>query len=57
MHGGETHAPEWHAHDHAAKPTPREAGVSLLRLSAGRRIAIALIAVILIWCGVWWALS
>ena len=43
-------------HDHAAKPAPREAGVSLLRLSAGRRIAVALIAVVLIW---WlrWALS
>ena len=57
MHGGETHAPELHAHDHSAPPVRREAGVSLLRLSAGRRLAVALIAVVLIWCGVYWALS
>ena len=57
MHGGETHAPEIHAHDHVAPPRRREAEVSLLRLSAGRRIAITLGAVVLIWCGVYWALS
>jgi hypothetical protein len=44
-----------HAHTHAA--APRESGFSLLRLSAARRIGLALVAVTLLWGGVFWALS
>ena len=57
MHGGETRRRNGMRMIMPQSPRPREAGVSLLRLSAGRRIAVALIAVVLIWCGVWWALS
>jgi len=45
-----------HGHTHAPAP-PREAGFSLLRLSAARRIGLALIVVALLWGGVLWALS
>jgi hypothetical protein len=43
-------------HLHAA-PARREAGVSLLRLSVAQRLGFVLIAVALIWAGVYWALS
>jgi hypothetical protein len=46
-----------HAHSHAPAAPPREAGFSLLRLSAAQRIGLALIAVALLWGGVFWALS
>jgi hypothetical protein len=48
-----------HAHEHAA-PNPRArqyAGFSLLRVSAVQRVAIVVFALILIWSGVYWALS
>jgi hypothetical protein len=57
MHAAETHG---HGHDHGhshAGPAPREAGVSLLRLSVVQRLGFVLVAVALIWGGVWWALS
>jgi len=52
-------ASESHGHAHARghAPTPREAGFSLLRLSAAQRIGFALIVVALLWGGVIWALS
>ena len=48
-----------HAHDHAVR-APRvrqEAGFSLLRVSAAQRVGIVALALVLIWGGVWWALS
>lgn len=48
MHGG---------HDHAALRVRRDAGFSLLRLSAAQRFGIVLFALILLWGGVYWALS
>jgi hypothetical protein len=47
-----------HKHAHSHTPAPlREAGFSLLRLSAAQRIGLALVAVALLWGGVFWALS
>jgi hypothetical protein len=47
-----------HAHAPARAPSPpREAGFSLLRLSAARRLGLALVVVALLWGGVLWALS
>lgn len=67
MHGAETHAPirgdgagHGHGHDHGhhhAAPARREAGISLLRLSVPQRLGFVIVAVALIWGGVYWALS
>jgi len=46
-----------HAHSHAHAAPPREAGFSLLRLSALQRIGLALVIVTLLWGGVLWALT
>jgi hypothetical protein len=46
-----------HTHDHAAAPVRHEAGFSLLRLAVGQRLAIVLAALVLLWSGVYWALS
>lgn len=46
-----------HTHSHSHAPAPREAGFSLLRLSALQRIGLTLIVVTLLWGGVFWALS
>ena len=51
MHGSDTHA-----HQHA-RPAPREAGFSLLRLSVAQRLGYVAIALVLILGGVYWALS
>ena len=45
-----------HVHSHIPAP-PREAGFSLLRLSAAQRIGLVLVVVALLWGGVFWALS
>ncbi|MBB4198465.1 hypothetical protein GGD83_002266 [Rhodoblastus sphagnicola] len=51
-------ASDSHKHAHVHLPAPsREAGFSLLRLSAARRVGLALVAVALLWGGVFWALS
>jgi hypothetical protein len=55
MHGSETQGAQ-SAHHHAA-PAPHEAGFSLLRLSVAQRLGIVLLALALIWAGVYWALS
>jgi hypothetical protein len=46
-----------HAHDNAAPPARHEPGFSLLRLAVGQRLAIVLAALVLLWSGVYWALS
>jgi hypothetical protein len=46
-----------HKHDHAAPAARHDPGFSLLRLSAGHRLGIALIVVALLWGGVYWSLS
>jgi len=48
-----------HAHDHSSTlaPARRDPGFSLLRLSVGQRLGFVLFAVVLIWSGVYWALS
>jgi len=47
-----------HAHSHISPArSARESGFSLLRLSAPQRFTLALIAVVLLWGGVFWALS
>ena len=51
-----TSEPHTHVRSHTPAP-PREAGFSLLRLSAAQRIGLALVAVALLWGGVVWALS
>jgi hypothetical protein len=55
VHGSETQGAQ-PAHHHAA-PAPHEAGFSLLRLSVAQRLGIVLLALALIWSGVYWALS
>jgi hypothetical protein len=45
-----------HHHTGEAHPVARVAP-SLLRMSAGERLALAAIAAIVLWAAVWWALS
>jgi hypothetical protein len=48
---------EMHKHDHAAPAARHDPGFSLLRLSAAQRLGIVLVALALLWGGVYWALS
>jgi hypothetical protein len=51
------HAHEAHSHGHASVARRAEPGLSLLRMSALQRLAIALALVAAIWLGVGWAWS
>jgi hypothetical protein len=42
---------------HNGHAVPHPVTASLLRLSAGERLALAAVAVAAIWAGVWWALT
>jgi hypothetical protein len=46
-----------HSHAHKAAAAPRETSFSLLRLSAGERLGLVLVALVLLWGGVYWALT
>ena len=46
-----------HSHAHAHPPILSRENFSLLRLSAARRLALALLALVALWGGVYWALA
>ncbi|MBX9760392.1 MAG: hypothetical protein K2Y29_16555 [Beijerinckiaceae bacterium] len=57
-HGHEhDHAHDHPSHDHTSAARRAEPGLSLLRMSALQRLAIALALVAAIWLGVAWAWS
>ncbi len=49
--------PHDHAHISVESRTEAPATDSVLAMGAGRRAALALLPICLLWLGVWWALS